>query len=48
MIRSIARAHLVKLSQQLKVAALKHQGDLTRFHIDDSIFRIGEILNPGK
>ena len=47
-IRSIARAHLVKLSQQLKVAALKHPGDLTRFHIDDSIFRIGEILNPGK
>ena len=47
-LRSIARAHLVKLSQQLKVAALKHQGDLTRFHIDDSIFRIGEILNPKK
>ena len=47
-IRSIARAHLVKLSQQLKIAALKHQADLTRFHIDDSIFRIGEILNPGK
>ena len=47
-LRSIARAHLVKLSQQLKVAALKHQDDLTRFHIDDSIFRIGEILNPGK
>ncbi len=47
-LRSIARAHLIKLSQQLKVAALKHQGDLTRFHIDDSIFRIGEILNPGK
>lgn len=47
-LRSIARAHLIKLSQQLKVAALKHQGDLTRFHIDDSIFRIGEILNPGR
>ncbi len=47
-LRSIARAHLVKLSQQLKVAALKHQGDLTRFHIDDALFRIGEILNPGK
>lgn len=47
-LRSIARAHLIKLAQQLKVAALKHQGDLTRFHIDDSIFRIGEILNPGK
>ncbi|MGB4397931.1 MAG: zinc-dependent metalloprotease [Daejeonella sp.] len=47
-LRSIARAHLIKLSQQLKVAAPKHQGDLTRFHIDDSIFRIGEILNPGK
>ena len=46
-LRSIARAHLIKLSQQLKVAAPKHQGDLTRFHIDDSIFRIGEILNPG-
>jgi hypothetical protein len=47
-IRSIARANLVKLAQQLKVASLKHQNDLTRFHIDDSIFRINEILNPSK
>ena len=30
-LRSIARAHLIKLSKQLKVAAVKHQGDLHAF-----------------
>lgn len=45
-IRSIARANLVKLRQQLTVAAPKHSNDLTRFHIDDSIDRINKILKP--
>lgn len=47
-IRSIARAHLVKLAGQLKAAAPKHTSDLTRFHIDDSMARIDAILNPTK
>ena len=47
-IRSIARAQLVKLAQQLKAAAPKHANDLTRFHIDDAIARIDNILNPDK
>ena len=45
-IRSIARANLVKLRQQLTVAAPKHSNDITRFHIDDSIDRINTILKP--
>ncbi|WP_132050737.1 zinc-dependent metalloprotease [Pseudocnuella soli] len=45
-IRSIARANLVKLRQQLTVAAPKHSNDITRFHIDDSIDRINKILKP--
>lgn len=47
-IRSITRAHLVKLAQQLKLAAPRHVNDLTRFHIDDSIARIDAILHPDK
>jgi hypothetical protein len=47
-IRSIARAQLVKLSQQLKAAAPRHSNDLTRFHIDDAVARIQTILNPDK
>ncbi|WP_207496380.1 zinc-dependent metalloprotease [Aridibaculum aurantiacum] len=47
-ILSIVRAQLVRLSQQLKAASGKHQNDLTRFHIDDSIARIDRILNPNK
>ncbi len=47
-IRSIARAHLLKLSLQLKAAAPKHSNDLTRYHIDDAIARIDAILNPDK
>jgi hypothetical protein len=47
-IRSIVRAQLVKLSQQLKAAAPKYSNDLSRFHIDDAIARINEILNPNK
>ena len=47
-IRSIVRANLVKLQQQLTVASSKHSNDLTRFHIDDSIDRIKKILNPEK
>lgn len=45
-IRSIARAHLVKLAQQLKAAAPKHTNDLTRFHLDDTMARIDAILHP--
>jgi hypothetical protein len=47
-IPSIARASLVKLQQQLKAASVKHQNDLTRFHIDDAVQRIENILNPVK
>lgn len=47
-IRSIARAHLVKLAQQLKAAAPKHANDLTRFHLDDAMARIDKILHPDK
>lgn len=45
-IRSIVRAHLVKLSQQLKIAAPKYASGLSRFHIDDAIARINNILSP--
>jgi hypothetical protein len=47
-IRSIARAYLVRLVQQLKAVAPKHTNDLTRYHIDDSMARIDAILNPDK
>ncbi len=47
-IRSIARAQLVKLQQQLKLAAFKYSNNLSRFHIDDEIARIDNILNPTK
>lgn len=47
-IPSIVRASLVKLQQQLKTAGTKHQNDLTRFHIDDAIQRIENILRPIK
>jgi hypothetical protein len=47
-ITSIVRANLVKLQQQLKAASAKHQSDLTRFHIDDAVQRIQNILEPAK
>jgi hypothetical protein len=47
-IRSIVRANLVKLQQQLKTSRLKHQNDITRFHLDDVFVRIEDILNPVK
>ena len=47
-VRSIVRAYLLKLQQQLKSASAKHVNDLTRFHMDDSIERIENALKPGK
>ncbi|MDB5191308.1 MAG: zinc-dependent metalloprotease [Segetibacter sp.] len=47
-IRSVVRANLAKLQQQLRTASVKHQNDLTRFHIDDAIVRIENILRPAK
>lgn len=47
-IRSIVRANLVKLQTQLKAASTKHYNDLTKFHIDDAIGRINNILHPVK
>ncbi|ARS37798.1 zinc-dependent metalloprotease [Pontibacter actiniarum] len=45
-IRSIARGELVQLQRQLKSARTRHANDLTRYHIDDAIVRIDNILNP--
>jgi len=45
-IRSIARAELVKLQQQLKATQNRSKDDLTRYHIQDAIVRIENILNP--
>lgn len=47
-IRSIARAQLVKLAQQLRAAAPKYNNDLSRFHVDDAMMRITNILDPKK
>jgi hypothetical protein len=45
-IRSIARAQLTKLVVQLKASAGKYSSDLSRFHVDDLISRINNILDP--
>ena len=47
-IRSIARGELVKLQQQLKSAQNRYKDDLTRYHIQDALVRIENILNPLK
>lgn len=45
-IRSIVRGELVKLQSQLKSARSHYSNDLTRYHVDDAIVRIENILNP--
>ncbi|AKD05210.1 zinc-dependent metalloprotease [Pontibacter korlensis] len=45
-IRSIVRGELVQLQRQLKSARNRYSNDLTRYHIDDAIVRIDNILNP--
>jgi len=45
-IRSIVRGELVKLQSQLKSARGHYSNDLTRYHVDDAIVRIENILNP--
>ena len=47
-IRSIVRGELVKLQRQLKSAQGRYANDLSRYHVDDAIVRIDNILNPGK
>ncbi|WP_162055782.1 zinc-dependent metalloprotease [Pontibacter pamirensis] len=47
-IRSIARGELVKLQRQLRSAQSRYINDLSRYHIDDAIVRIENILNPKK
>ncbi len=47
-IRSIARGELMKLQQQLKSAQNRYKDDLTRYHIQDSLVRISNILDPKK
>ncbi len=47
-IRSIARGELVKLQQQLKSAQNRYKDELTRYHIQDAMVRIENILNPSK
>ncbi|MFD3000348.1 zinc-dependent metalloprotease [Pontibacter toksunensis] len=47
-IRSIVRGELVKLQRQLRSAQSRYNNDLSRYHIDDAIFRIENILNPKK
>ncbi|QCR22490.1 zinc-dependent metalloprotease [Pontibacter sp. SGAir0037] len=47
-IRSIARGELIRLQRQLRNAQSRHSNDLTRYHIDDALFRIDTILNPTK
>ncbi len=47
-IRSIARGELVKLQQQMKSAQNRYKDDLTRYHIQDALVRIDNILNPVK
>ncbi|GHB77496.1 zinc-dependent metalloprotease [Persicitalea jodogahamensis] len=47
-IRSIARGELVKLQQQLKSAQNRYKDDLSRYHIQDALVRIDNILNPAK
>lgn len=45
-IRSIVRGELVQLQKQLKSARNRYANDLTRYHVDDAIVRIDNILNP--
>jgi hypothetical protein len=47
-IRSIVRANLVKLQQQLKAASIKYPADVTRYHSDDVVARIDQTLNKDK
>ncbi|RDV15926.1 DUF5117 domain-containing protein [Pontibacter diazotrophicus] len=47
-IRSIARGELVKLQRQLRSTQSRYNNDLSRYHIDDAIVRIENILNPKK
>ncbi|WP_373512032.1 zinc-dependent metalloprotease [Persicitalea sp.] len=47
-IRSIARGELVKLQQQLKSTQNRYKDDLTRYHVQDAVVRIENILNPAK
>ncbi|PRY12792.1 uncharacterized protein DUF5118 [Pontibacter ummariensis] len=47
-IRSVLRGELVKLQSQLKRSQSRYANDLTRYHVDDAIVRIDNILNPKK
>jgi hypothetical protein len=47
-IRSIVRANLIKLQQQLKAASLKYPNDVTKYHVDDVVARIDQTLNKDK
>lgn len=45
-IRSIVRGELLQLQRQLKSARTRYASGLTRYHLDDAIVRIDNILNP--
>ncbi|TXK36703.1 zinc-dependent metalloprotease [Pontibacter qinzhouensis] len=47
-IRSIVRGELVKLQRQVTTARNRHNNDLTRYHLDDTLVRINTILDPKK
>ncbi|MCC9136220.1 zinc-dependent metalloprotease [Pontibacter silvestris] len=47
-IRSILRGELANLQKQLRAAQRNYSGDLSRYHIDDVLVRIDNILNPNK
>ncbi|TDB67574.1 DUF5117 domain-containing protein [Arundinibacter roseus] len=45
-IRSIVRAELVQLQQQLKSSQNRFKDDLSRYHVQDALVRIERILTP--
>ncbi|MCJ8165908.1 zinc-dependent metalloprotease [Pontibacter sp. E15-1] len=47
-IRSIVRGELVKLQRQLKSTQNRYRDDLSRYHVQDALVRIDNILNPSK
>jgi hypothetical protein len=47
-IRSVVRGELVKLQKQLKSASGRNTNDLTKYHLQDALVRIDNILYPNK
>ncbi|HEV7346919.1 zinc-dependent metalloprotease [Telluribacter sp.] len=47
-IRSIVRGELLKLQQQLKSTQSRFSDDLSKYHVQDALVRIENILHPAK